>query len=392
MFDGRQLLRGFGECVALLGLALAAHGQPAGQADANGACSTPSEIASAEDVQSAASTISSFEAPGAGTHAGQGTLATSINSAGTVAGYYLDAAGVYHGFVRAATGTFTSFEAPKAGTHAGQGTIPFAINSGGVITGYYFDASKVTHGFVRAANGAITSFDPPGAANTEALSINSAGVITGYFLDSSGAHHGFVRAANGAITTLNNPGGSDTVSYAINDPCGAITGFFSVFNGFSDHSSGLVRYPDGTFGDFDAPNAGQGMGQGTFAISINSAPCPSIAGFYVDISNVYHGFLRGPDGTFATFDAQGAGTGAQQGTQPRSINSANTVAGIFLDSIGANHGFVRVANGGITTFDPPGAGTGASQGTQVRGVNASGVITGYYVDSSNINHGFIRTP
>jgi hypothetical protein len=297
-----------------------------------------------------------------------------------------------------AAATFSTFEAPGAGTHAGQGTLATSINSTGAVAGYYLDSSKATHGFVRAANGSITSFDPPGAANTEALSINSAGAITGYFTDSSGVHHGFVRAANGAITTLNEPTantgtGYGTVTYAINDPCGAITGFFvsSLFGAYS----GLVRYPDGTFGQFDAPNAGNGPGEGTFAVSINSAPCPTIAGFYLDFSNVSHGFVRAPDGTFATFEVQGAGTGSQQGTQPRGINSANTVTGSFIDFIGANHGFVRAVNGAITsitTFDAPGAGTGASQGTQVRGINAGGVITGYYVDSSNVNHGFIRTP
>jgi hypothetical protein len=124
MFEERQLLRGFGECLALLGLALAAPGQSAAQAEGNGACSMPPELASVDAVQSAASTISSFEAPGAGTRPGQGTLAVSINSAGAVTGYYLDSSGVYHGFVRAATGTFTSFGAPGAGTHAGQGYHP----------------------------------------------------------------------------------------------------------------------------------------------------------------------------------------------------------------------------------------------------------------------------
>src|SRR5262249_50781071 len=161
-----------------------------------------------------------------------------------------------------------------------------------------------------------------------------------------------------------------------------ITGFFVNVVGFTEHYSGLVRYPDGTFGQFDAPNAGIDSSQGTFAVSINSAPCPTITGFYVDFANVYHGFVRSPDGTFATFEVQGAGTGSQQGTQARSINSTGTVTGSFIDSVGANHGFVRAANGGITTFDALGAGTGAGQGTYVRGINSGGLITGYDVDSS----------
>ena len=50
------------------------------------------------------STIITFDAPGAGTSAGQGTFAFSINQPGTIAGYYLDKSNVYHGFVRAPDG------------------------------------------------------------------------------------------------------------------------------------------------------------------------------------------------------------------------------------------------------------------------------------------------
>ena len=73
--------------------------------------------------------------------------------------------------------TFSSFEAPGAGTLAGQGTLAVGINSAGTVAGYYLDSSGVYHGFVRTATGTFTSFDPPGAATTEALSINSAGPV-----------------------------------------------------------------------------------------------------------------------------------------------------------------------------------------------------------------------
>jgi hypothetical protein len=39
-----------------------------------------------------------------------------------------------------------------------------------------------------------------------------------------------------------------------------------------------------------------------------------IAGQFEDDNNVYHGFLRRADGTFAVFDAPGAGTAANEGT------------------------------------------------------------------------------
>ena len=133
-------------------------------------------------------TFTTFEAPGAGTSEGQGTVPFSINTAGAIAGMYYDANNAYHGFVRAATGTITTFEAPGAGTGAAQGTVSFSINTAGDIAGTYVDARYVYHGFARAANGKITTFDAPGAGTgvlqgTIRFSINAAGDIAGVYLD-----------------------------------------------------------------------------------------------------------------------------------------------------------------------------------------------------------------
>jgi len=40
-----------------------------------------------------------------------------------------------------------------------QGTVASGINTAGVIAGYYYDALDVAHGFVRTAAGAITTFE-----------------------------------------------------------------------------------------------------------------------------------------------------------------------------------------------------------------------------------------
>lgn len=42
-----------------------------------------------------------------------------------------------------------TFSVPGAGTGSGQGTTPFCNNSADAITGYYVDASGVLHGFLR---------------------------------------------------------------------------------------------------------------------------------------------------------------------------------------------------------------------------------------------------
>ena len=99
--------------------------------------------------------ITTFSAPGAGTGAGQGTGGFGINPQGTVVGSYLDDGNVFHGY-QCVSGcgspsTFTTFNAPGAGTAANQGTITFSINLFGVTTGYYVDANNVAHGFVTAA-------------------------------------------------------------------------------------------------------------------------------------------------------------------------------------------------------------------------------------------------
>src|SRR5438105_3639550 len=59
--------------------------------------------------------------------------------------------------------TITKFDAPGAGTAAGQGTFPSGINPSGAITGFIRDANVARHGFLRAPDGTFTIFDDPGA-------------------------------------------------------------------------------------------------------------------------------------------------------------------------------------------------------------------------------------
>ncbi len=79
--------------------------------------------------------IITIDAPGAGTSAFQGTQAFVINLGGAIAGDYIDAGGVYHGFLLGVGDHFTTFEAPGAGTKAGQGTAAISINQEGATAG-----------------------------------------------------------------------------------------------------------------------------------------------------------------------------------------------------------------------------------------------------------------
>jgi len=91
-------------------------------------------IALAVSTQICAQSITTIDAPGAGTGPNQGTYAFNINPSGTIIGFMRDANDVRHGFVRSQDGSFTIFDAPGAGTAAGQGTRAYSTNPSGSIT------------------------------------------------------------------------------------------------------------------------------------------------------------------------------------------------------------------------------------------------------------------
>lgn len=356
-------------------------------------------------------TFTTFDAPGAGTAALQGTGGTNINAAGDIAGIYVTAPNVAHGFVRAAsTGAITAFDAQNTGTSLNQGTFPLSINTAGDIAGAYFDGNNAYHSFVRAgATGAITEFDVPSAPTstkhrgTVALRINDSGEITGMYVDSNDVRHGFVRTvANGTatITTFDvaaagTAAGQGTIPINI-DAAGNVTGFYvdanGLFHGFLRASNGTITAP------IDAPGAstvatGKGFSfGGTLPVGLDASG--DIAGILSDASKVMHGFVRAANGTITTFNVSGAGTtGLFPGTIPTSINGTGDIAGLYEDANGVNHGFIRTSSGVISApLDAPGASTsGMISGTVALGINATDDITGTYVDANEVFHGFVLT-
>src|SRR5215471_8104761 len=349
-------------------------------------------------------TITTFDAPGAGTGARQGTTAFGINPGGTITGFFRDTNNARHGFVRTSDGAITVFDAPAAGTCSascgtignGQGTRAFAINPSGEITGFYTDNSGSCHGYVRSPNGTFTQIDAPDAgtgpfpqgtfpSQITPMGINPQGVITGFYVDANSVQHGFVRDANGKITEFDATGSIFTNPNAI-DAAGAITGFYFDAN-FVGH--GFVRAIDGTITSFDAPGADMTpfIGNGTFGVGLT--PTGEIEGVFVDVNGVLHGFVRSTQGTFITYDVPAAGTGAGQGTLPETNNTQGAITGQYIDGNFVNHGFLRNLQGNLSTFDVPGMGTGAGQGTIPVGNGDSGAIVGEAIDGSNVIHGFL---
>jgi hypothetical protein len=112
--------------------------------------------------------IITFDAPGAGTGAGQGTQPNAVNSAGVVTGWYLDDNNVWYGFLRTPDGKIITFSAPGAGTGTYQGSGGWGITPAGDITGDYVDVNCVEHGFIRKPHGEFIEFEARGRAQLPA--------------------------------------------------------------------------------------------------------------------------------------------------------------------------------------------------------------------------------
>ena len=220
-----------------------------------------------------------------------------INPKGQIAGYYTDANAAGHGFLRETDGTFATFDVPGAGTGANQGTYSYAISQRGDITGYAIDSADVSHGFLRDKYGVITTFDVPGSGTgpgqgTYGGGFTADGVIMGNYFDADNISHGFLRNRNGSFSTFDAPGAGHvpdslegTYPFGIN-PQGAISGWYVDD---SDVNHGFVRGTGGQFFTFDVPGAGTDPGQGPYVFGI--APNGASTGYSYDSDNVVHGFV-----------------------------------------------------------------------------------------------------
>jgi hypothetical protein len=359
-------------------------------------------------------TISTFDPPGPpgpGPGPYQGTQALGITPVGAITGFYSDSINVYHAFLRNPDGTFVEFDAPDAGTQSvagfvptplgvlgGQGTYAVAINKAGTITGLYVDIANTLHGFLRAPDGTITKIEVPGAGTglgqgTIPGNISPNGTIFGTYIDASNVTHAFLLTPKGVLTTFDVPGagtaaGQGTFSgwASCINPAGAVTGWFidasNVIHGYIRDSHGVIT-------PFDAPGAGTAAFQGTYAWSINQNGLVTAA--FSDPLGMLHGYLRYADGSFRIFDAPGAIKNPGQGTMPEGISPAGVIFGNFIDPDGVNYGFRRAWNGKITRFRVDAAGTGTGQGTVPLTVNSAGQAVGSYFDSNFVIHGFLIT-
>ena len=216
-------------------------------------------------------------------------------------GYYVDACGTLHGFLRDKKGVFTTIDHPDSPL----GTAALDINNRGQIVGTYADAEETTHGFL-LDKGVFTTIDFPGSSFTEAVGINGRGQIVGFYLDAEGTIHGFLRDRGrgarrdeGVFTTIELPGALATSADDIN-------------------------------------NRGQIVG--TYSEVSNTRPLDAPRAYLLD------------DGAFTLIDAFGA-----DNTQIGRINDRGEFVGAYFDAGGPTLGFLRDRRGVLHHDRGPGS-------------------------------------
>ena len=119
-------------------------------------------------------------------------------------GYYIDAAGILHGYYRdSAMGRCTSRSILPGST----ATILFGLNNRNWVVGRYADSAGVTHGLFFVPPNNFFTYDFPGSTFTSLNGISSQGNIFGRYVDASGIAHGFLARVRGTPPTT--PAGAE---------------------------------------------------------------------------------------------------------------------------------------------------------------------------------------
>lgn len=280
-----------------------------------------------------------------------------------------------------ATPTIVEFDPPGAtDTYIPAGS----IDKAGDVAGYFDTGGAATQGFLRTKDGSYFIVGGPSNFFTTAA-IGPHKTFTGF--ESAYGFEGFIAKKDGSITPFDAPhvasDGFGTQPTAENDT-GSIAGLYGK-TGASTVARGFIRDPNGNFATFAAPHAGTGSNQGTYVQALNSEGFA--VGWAKDDNNVYRAFERAPDGTLTSIDLPDQGNVAYQGSRAYCINDKGKIGGLYYDTNGKSHGFLRAQSGHTTIIDIP-------NGFRplVTGVSKNGTAVGYYYDSNSVFHGFVRLP
>ena len=314
--------------------------------------------ASAQADGSAGYTFESFSLPGA-----TQTYAMGINDLGQITGFYVDAAGAYHGYTLNARALRGTYSQPTAFTpyNAGANTALGAINDFGQALGGTTDANGVTDVFEVTPWGRV-SLRPADAYSSILFQnglvyeggLNDGGLYDSAYGDASGVNHGFV----GFVDFFGRPH-TKTVDYP-----------------YPNHATPPPGLGTELFGNND-------YGQVVGAYRVSTAQ--------------RHDFLYDAlTGRFTDLKISAANT--NYSFLPYDINNAGAIVGRYVYFDGINgylpFGFVETPaqqkTGQYTAVNPPNASAAI-----IVGVDDSGDLVGFYQLNDDPTYGvyaFLATP
>ena len=217
-------------------------------------------------------------------------------------------------------------------------------------------------------DGVFETYDFPDSQKTHFYALGNNGLAAGHYQDSDGLYHGVI-VENGEMRQYHFPGAVQTEIYGYSDSTGAMTGNFTDASGVRRGFSGdqIIEYPGATE---------------TYADFVSGLD--NIVGSYVDTKGIFHAYLRGPGGSFATLD----------------IPAVSNLEYFFLHGI--NNALIAVGRAkaegdvprtyagnpiGLQELKFPG-----SVSTEGWNVNQDNSIVGHYDSADGRRHGFIARP
>ncbi|MXV74359.1 T9SS type A sorting domain-containing protein [Candidatus Poribacteria bacterium] len=118
------------------------------------------------------------------------TYGDFVNAAGTVVGSYVDADGMFHGFIRNPDGSFTTIDLPT------KPNLEFlfvnTITDVGVIGFRAKAVNDILRSYILLPSGVLYEVRLPGSVITVVRNVNQDGSIIGYYDLADGRRHGFV--------------------------------------------------------------------------------------------------------------------------------------------------------------------------------------------------------
>src|SRR5580692_5899778 len=249
----------------------------------------------------------------------------AVNNAGTIAGDYVDSAGVQHAMILAGK-KLTTVDNKACEAITGTGGIAFfGINSADTAVGWCTSAKTSLDTSFTYSKGKFTTVAFPKSNGTQATGINDKGWVSGLYLDSANVQHGFVKKGT-KYTTVDVKGDTSADAYGINN-----AGDISLFAINSSGSYDAFIYNGKTFKKVGYPKA---SAPGSVVHAANNKG--SVTGTYYDSAGDVHGWLLDGGKYYAFNDP----TGCKCDTRSDGINDSNVVVGRYSTTLGgASIGF-----------------------------------------------------